>query len=160
MRYKEFKCEQGVAEGSEDPSWKKGWELCDKEPSDDPEFLFRKHGAGLNRGQFIQGFNANAKSRGIKQYGDTGSSVDHGELRYKEFKREQGVAEGIGGDMAKLIGIPVVAGAAAIGAQYYDDQQPHVQVGGQNAKIVRADSTRIPANAVIITGKDGKQYRV
>jgi hypothetical protein len=73
---------------------------------------------------------------------------------------EQGVAEGIGGDMAKLIGIPVVAGAAAIGAQYYDDQQPHVQVGGQNAKIVRADSNRIPDNAMILTGKDGKQYRV
>ena len=77
-----------------------------------------------------------------------------------EEESEEDVAEGIGGDMAKLIGIPVVAGAAAIGAQYYDDQQPHVQVGGQNAKIVRADSTRIPANAVIITSKDGKQYRV
>jgi hypothetical protein len=73
---------------------------------------------------------------------------------------EEGVTEGIGGDMAKLIGIPVVAGAAAIGAQYYDDQQPHVQVGGQNAKIVRADSNRIPDNAMILTGKDGKQYRV
>lgn len=73
---------------------------------------------------------------------------------------EEDVTEGIGGDMAKLIGVPVVAGAAAIGAQYYDDQQPHVQVGGQNAKIVRADSNRIPDNAMILTGKDGKQYRV
>lgn len=79
---------------------------------------------------------------------------------YNKLKENEGVAEGIGSDMAKLIGVPVVAGAAAIGAQYYDDQQPHVQVGGQNAKIVRADSNRIPDNAMILTGKDGKQYRV
>ena len=90
--------EEGVSEGMEDPSWKRGWNLSDKEPSDDPEFLFRKHGAGLNRSQFIQGFNANAKSRGIKQYGDTGNGVEHGALRYKEIMRNKGVAEGSAAD--------------------------------------------------------------
>ena len=72
----------------------------------------------------------------------------------------QSMEEGIGGDMAKLLGIPVVAGAAAIGAQHYDDQQPHVEIGGQSAKIVRADSSRIPNNAMTLKGKDGKTYRV
>ena len=100
--------------------------------------------------------------------GDLGSiiaEVDPSELEIIAIELEsavedQGLEEGIGADMAKLIGIPVVAGAAAIGAQHYDDQQPHVEVGGQRAKIVRADSSRIPDSAMILTGKDGKKYKV
>ena len=86
--------EQGVAEGSENLSYKKGWKLCDKDPSADPQHLFRRHGEGLDRNQFIKGFNDNAKSRGMSIYGDVSGDVDHSTLRYKEFKRDQGVAEG------------------------------------------------------------------
>jgi hypothetical protein len=77
-----------------------------------------------------------------------------------QLKTSDDVAEGIGADTAKLLGIPVVAGAMAIGAQHYDDQQPHVEVGGQNAKIVQYGSSRIPNNAMLLKGADGKMYRV
>ena len=83
-----------VSEGSENLSYKKGWKLCDKDPSADPQHLFRRHGEGLDRNQFIKGFNDNAKSRGMSIYGDVSGDVDHSTLRYKEFKRDQGVAEG------------------------------------------------------------------
>ena len=82
-----------VSEGSENLSYKKGWKLCDKDPSADPQHLFRRHGEGLDRNQFIKGFNDNAKSRGMSIYGDVSGDVDHSTLRYKEFKRDQGVAE-------------------------------------------------------------------
>jgi hypothetical protein len=68
--------------------------------------------------------------------------------------------EGVWGDTAKLIGIPAVAGALAVGAQHYDDQKPHVEVGGQNAMIVQYGSSRIPDNAMLLKGADGKMYRV
>jgi hypothetical protein len=63
-------------------------------------------------------------------------------------------------DTATLLGAPVVAGALAVGAQHIDDQKPHVQVGGQNAMVVQYDSSRIPNNAMILKGADGKMYRV
>ena len=63
-------------------------------------------------------------------------------------------------DTATLLGAPVVAGALAVGAQHIDDQKPHVQVGGQNAMIVQYDSSRIPGNAMVLKGADGKMYRV
>ncbi len=77
-------------------SWEKGWELCNKDPSADPVFLYRKHGAGLDRSQFIQGFIANAKSRGMRIHGDIGdgSRVDPDLIRYKEIMRDKGVVEG------------------------------------------------------------------
>lgn len=82
---------KGVAE---DPSYKKGWELCNKDPSADPQHLFRKHGDGLDHGQFIKGFNDNAKLQGMRIHGDVRGDVDHSTLRYKEFKRDRGVSEG------------------------------------------------------------------
>lgn len=96
---------EGVAEGlldrfkkktqqPEDPSYKKGWELCNKDPSADPIHLFRRHGEGLDRNQFMKGFNDNAESRGMKLRGDVGSNeLTHGDIKYKEFKRDRGVAE-------------------------------------------------------------------
>jgi hypothetical protein len=79
---------------------------------------------------------------------------------YYQVVEKNELGEGIGSDTAKLLGIPVVAGALAVGAQHYDDQQPHVQVGGQNAKIVQYGSSRIPSNAMVLKGADGKMYRV
>jgi hypothetical protein len=103
--------QQGVAEGifdrfkkkpeePKDPSWEKGWELCNKDPAADVGFYLRKHGAGLDRNQFIQGFNANAKSRGMRQYGDyrdDGSGVDraHALMTYNEIMRDRGMKEGM-----------------------------------------------------------------
>jgi hypothetical protein len=63
-------------------------------------------------------------------------------------------------DTATLLGAPVVAGALAVGAQHFDDQKPHVRVGGQNAMVVQYDSSRIPGNAMVLKGADGKMYRV
>jgi hypothetical protein len=99
--------QQGVAEGifdkfkkkpeePKDPNFKAGWELCNKDPAADVGFYLKKHGAGLDRSKFIQGFNANAKSRGMRQYGDWGgSAVNHDLMRYKEIMRDKGVAEGV-----------------------------------------------------------------
>jgi hypothetical protein len=72
---------------------------------------------------------------------------------------KQGVEEGWK-DTATLLGVPVIAGAMAVGAQHYDRQKPHVQVGGQNAMIVQYDSSRIPGNAMVLKGADGKMYKV
>jgi hypothetical protein len=71
-----------------------------------------------------------------------------------------GMAEGVWGDTAKLAGIPAVAGALAVGAGNYDAHQPHVEIGGQNAKIVQYGSSQIPDNAMTLKGSDGKMYKV
>jgi hypothetical protein len=76
-----------------------------------------------------------------------------------KMKAEKGVEEGWK-DTATLLGAPVVAGALAVGAQHYDDQKPHVEIGGQNAMIVQYGSSRIPDNAMLLKGADGKMYRV
>ena len=47
-----------------------------------------------DRKEFLKGFNDEAKSRGIKRHGDTGSSdLTHGGLKHAEFKRDTGVSE-------------------------------------------------------------------
>ena len=64
-------------------------------------------------------------------------------------------------DTATLLGIPAVAGALAVGAQHYDDQQPRVQIGDKSVRyIANPGWGRVPDNAMTLTGKDGKQYRV
>lgn len=80
---------------------------------------------------------------------------------YRIVKDRTEVDEGMGKDMAKLIGIPAVAGAMAIGAQHYDDQQPHVQIGDKSVRyIANPGWGRVPDDAMTVTGKDGKQYRL
>lgn len=96
----------------EDPSYQKGWELCNKDPSADPQFLFRKFGGGLDRNQFMKGFNDNAKSRGMKLRGDVGSNeLTHGDIKYKEFKRDRGMME----DSGPQVGDEVYYGNRLVG---------------------------------------------
>jgi hypothetical protein len=83
------------------------------------------------------------------------------DLKYLVMQNEGSeLEEGVWGDTAKLVGIPAVAGALAVGAGHLDKQQPHVEVGGQSAKIVRADTTKMPRDAMLLKGKDGKMYHV
>jgi len=78
-----------------------------------------------------------------------------------ELKKLQGVDEGIGQDMAKLGGIAAVGIGAGLAGNYYDQQQPRVEVGGQKAYLVQNPGWgRIPDNAMTLQGKDGKTYTV
>ena len=64
-------------------------------------------------------------------------------------------------------GLPALAGltAAAIGAgmlgNYLDQRQPKVDIGGKQVMVVDNPGWgTIPSNAMTLTGKDGKQYKV
>jgi len=75
--------------------------------------------------------------------------------------KKQGVEEGIGKDVSKLIGGAVAAGALGIAAQHYDDRQPHVQIGDQSVRYIANPSWgKVPTDAITVTGKDGKKYRL
>ncbi len=81
----------------------------------------------------------------------------------EEFENfsEQDVEEGIGRDMAKLGGIAAVGIGAGLGANYVDQQQPRVEVGGQKAYLIQHPGWgRVPDNAMTLKGKDGKTYTV
>ena len=82
--------------------WQIGWKTCASDPSADPAHVFQKlyYGGGspvpFDHKSFMMGFNACAKDRGVKNFGDIDSSkVNPGSMNYEEFKRQQGVAEGI-----------------------------------------------------------------
>lgn len=72
---------------------------------------------------------------------------------------DQGVAEGLGKDMATLGGIATLGIAGGLAGNYADQQQPKVEVGGKIAFVEPAHS-RVPDTAMTLTGKDGKTYRV
>lgn len=69
------------------------------------------------------------------------------------------VKEGIGSDMAKLGGIAALGVGGALVGNYSDTQQPKVEIGGQIA-FVEPSHVNVPDNAMTLTGKDGKTYRV
>ncbi len=71
------------------------------------------------------------------------------------------VGEGIGSDMAKLGGIAALGIGAGLAGNYYDQQQPRVEVGGQKAYLIKNPGWgKVPDNAMTLQGKDGKTYTV
>jgi hypothetical protein len=95
------------------------------------------------------------------------AEVDPAELQVmldeiESYVQQANLAEG---DVAKLAGITALGIGAGLGANYLDQQQPRVEFDGKNGQVVRAYlepgySNRIPDNAMVIKGKDGKTYHV
>jgi hypothetical protein len=94
------------------------------------------------------------------------AEVDPGELQVmldelESYVQQAGLAEGIGKDMAKLGGIAALGIGAGLGANYVDQQQPRIEVGGQKAYLIQHPGWgRVPDNAMTLQGKDGKTYTV
>ena len=102
------------------------------------------------------------KSReGAKAYAEkNGGKVASSEFYADNIQGKQGVAEGWK-ETAALLGAPVVAGALAVGAQNYDEQQPHVQIGDKSIRyIAHPGWGTVPFDAMTVKGKDGKEYRI
>lgn len=79
----------------------------------------------------------------------------------ESYVQQANLAEGIGQDMAKLGGIAALGIGAGLGANYVDQQQPRVEVGGQKAYLIQHPGWgRVPDNAMTLQGKDGKTYTV
>ena len=79
----------------------------------------------------------------------------------EEHSPEKDVEEGIGKDMAKLGGIAALGIGAGLAGNYYDQQQPRIEVGGQKAYLVKNPGWgTVPDNAMTLQGKDGKTYTV
>ena len=79
----------------------------------------------------------------------------------ESYIEQAGLAEGIGKDMAKLGGIAAIGIGAGLAGNYYDQQQPRVEVGGQKAYLVQNPGWgRVPDNAMTLQGNDGKTYTV
>lgn len=75
--------------------WQIGWFCCQVDPSGDPKHIFNKmyYGGGspmsFDEKSFYAGFNACAKSKGIKTFGDTGKGdVTADTIKNKELKRD------------------------------------------------------------------------
>lgn len=75
--------------------WQIGWFCCQADPSGDPKHIFNKmyYGGGspmsFDEKSFYAGFNACAKSKGIKVFGETGKGeVTAASLKNKELKRD------------------------------------------------------------------------
>ena len=85
--------------------------------------------------------------------------IIHDEL--ESYVEGAGLVEGIGRDMAKLGGIAAAGIGAGLAGNYLDQQQPRVDIGGKQAYYVANPGWgRVPDNAMILTGKDGKEYKV
>lgn len=75
--------------------WQIGWKTCQMDPSGDPRFLFNKMYYGgspvpFGEKSFYAGFNACAKSKGIKIYGDIGNSdITADTLKLKDLKNDK-----------------------------------------------------------------------
>jgi hypothetical protein len=95
------------------------------------------------------------------------AEVDPAELQVmldeiESYVQQANLAEG---DVAKLAGITALGIGAGLGANYIDQQQPRVEFDGKNGQVVKAYlepgySNRVPDNAMVIKGKDGKTYHV
>ncbi len=74
---------------------------------------------------------------------------------------EQEVEEGVGKDLAKLGGMSALAVGAGLAGNYADQQHPKVDIGGQQAYLIKNPGLgRVPDTAMILKGKDGKTYKV
>lgn len=160
---KEEPAEQGVAEDGYDPSKPANYTLGH---APDAEYVYSIYRDGEKEGTYhsidqVKRIVANMKK-----------NSPHTEYKVKRSPRnkmagpvgqlpESGVAEGIGQDMAKLGGIAALGIGAGLAGNYYDQQQPRVDVGGQKAYLIQHPGWgRIPDNAMTLQGKDGKTYTV
>ena len=81
--------------------------------------------------------------------------------KYKEKDKRQGMAEGIGKDIAQLVGGAGLIAGVGVGGAYLDQQRPKVEIGGQQAYLITNPGWgTIPNDAMVLTGKDGKKYKV
>ena len=70
---------------------------------------------------------------------------------------EQGVDESVG----KLAGLTALGIGAGLAGNYYDQQQPKVEIGGQQAYLIQNPGWgKVPDTAMVLKGKDGKTYKV
>lgn len=79
----------------------------------------------------------------------------------KRQLRQQGVAEGLGKDLAKLGGMAAVGIGAGIGGSYLDSKHPKIEIGGQQAYLIKDPGWgKIPNTAMKLQGADGRTYIV
>lgn len=86
---------QGGYEKLDVIGWQIGWKTCQMDPSGDPKFLFNKmyyneSPIPFNEKSFYIGFNACAKNKGIKIYGDVGDTdITADTLNLKNFRNDK-----------------------------------------------------------------------
>jgi hypothetical protein len=80
---------------------------------------------------------------------------------YIKANAKQGVAEGLGKDLAKLGGMAAVGIGAGIGGSYLDSKHPKIEIGGQQAYLIKDPGWgKIPNTAMKLQGADGRTYIV
>jgi cytidyltransferase-like protein len=126
--------------------WQIGWKTCAADPSADPKHIFRKmyYGGGspvpFDQKSFMMGFNACAKNRGVKRYGEVGNSeVTPSSLAYKDFKRDRGLGEG-----APIVVMPMRREPQREPQQYGDGILSSFKRGVQDAKAGKPYSNPFP----------------
>ncbi len=73
----------------------------------------------------------------------------------------EGVAEGLGKNLAKLGGMTAVGIGAGIGGSYLDSKHPKIEIGGQQAYLIKDPGWgKIPNTAMKLQGADGRTYIV